>query len=427
MKPPRFSRIFAFIAGLLIASQASAQSTETIFQLISDNDLKKAQKALSAARQNTDDPANSGELLFASALIADKSGETKKAIGLYLELIDSHPTMMGPYNNLAIHYAKEGDYKSAVETLEKALSANQSVATAYGNLQSIYARMASLAYRKALNSDTPTPPLQLATIESSENIGVVSTQPTLVASAESFIEQTLNSGDGVNLAENTATEDNQTSDTSDTSNAGDTSEVASVARNPQNDENNIVVAANSVAQESQSDAASQPIIKSATTDVQQSQPVIEEAAVAVDVAPAIAEKQIEVAKAIPAATKLSEDAKELAERSAAEKQALIDHVKSWASAWSDRDVDRYLSHYSPGFTPRDNLSLEEWKKQRYGRLRWREFIIVKPSRYRIELDDDVATVNFNQYYKSERFEDTIRKTLKFKKENGQWRITHEFI
>ncbi|MBX2868499.1 MAG: hypothetical protein KTR18_07465 [Acidiferrobacterales bacterium] len=414
MKPPRFSRIFLLIAGLLITSQVSAQSVESIFELISNSDLKKAQKALNSAKKNTNNSDRNGELLFASALIADKSGETKKAIGLYLALIDSHPAMLGPYNNLAIHYANEGDYKSAVATLEKALSANQAVATAYGNLQSIYARMASLAYRKALNSNAPTPPMQLATIENSDSIGAFSRRPALVASAESFIEQTLNAGENAQAADNTPPQNNQS----------DTDVVATSS--PQNDKNNIVVAANSVVQKTQSDSVTEPLIES-TTEVQQSATAGKEDDTNDEPAVTVVEKPVEVAKVNTAPTKLSDEAKQLAEKNAAEKQALINHVKSWASAWSDRDVDRYLSHYSAGFTPRNNLSIEEWKKQRYGRLRWREFIIVKPSRYRIELNDNVATVNFNQYYKSERFEDTIRKTLKLKKENGQWRITHELI
>lgn len=95
-------------------------------------------------------------------------------------------------------------------------------------------------------------------------------------------------------------------------------------------------------------------------------------------------------------------------------------MQSWVAAWSNRNLDNYLNHYSGKFVPKDNLSLEEWKEQRNGRLLWREFIIV-------EVDGNNATARFTQYYKSDLFEGTGRKTLDLKQANGDWYITREQI
>ena len=65
-----------------------------------------------------------------------------------------------------------------------------------------------------------------------------------------------------------------------------------------------------------------------------------------------APEPIIVAAVTPAA-----EAKQAVEDATEPKQVLIDQIKSWASAWSDRDVDRYLAHYSEDFKPRDNMSL----------------------------------------------------------------------
>jgi len=383
MKPFRFIRSFAIAIAIILSVPALAQNTDAIFELIANGELEKAQQALDSV---TGSNAESGDILFANALIADKQKQSKKAISLYLELIDSHPEMMGPYNNLAIHYASTGDYESATKTLERALSSNKTIGTTFGNLQAIYARRASLAYRKALNSDAPLKPLNLATIETSPASDTPLAQSTLVASAQNFIEKSISEA-----ANDTSSQSN--TQASVTSSGVETTESANIE----------IVAEGTI---------------SATT----TQDVKEPAVKAIEV-----ETKVVEVEPVSAPVKISEEAKRIAESSAAEKQALIDHVKSWAKAWSDRDVDRYLSHYSDEFKPRDNMGLEEWKKQRYGRLRWREFIIVKPSRYSIDLRNDLATVNFSQYYKSERFEDTIRKTLELRKENGKWRILREFI
>ena len=104
--------------------------------------------------------------------------------------------------------------------------------------------------------------------------------------------------------------------------------------------------------------------------------------------------------------------------------ALITTIENWARAWSEQDVERYLSHYSESFKP-SNQSLDEWKNQQFRRIQWREFIIVKPSRIKVKVRGERATARFRQYYKSNLAEHINCKTLTFQLEGGRWRITSD--
>ncbi|MEJ2177499.1 MAG: hypothetical protein P8Y12_06015 [Gammaproteobacteria bacterium] len=382
---------------LTIAAIGNADQTDEIYALIEQDKLSDAmQQTKSMLAESPGDPS----LLFAQAIIAEKNGSPKDAIRIYQGLTLSHPELLEPFNNLAIHYARAGDYKAAISTLELAMQVHPSVATAYRNLTAIYEQLASAAYRKALNSDAPLVPLELASLEKIDTStpGDTKEQPRLVASVESYLNESLGS-------EQSAA-DEGTSKVSieiDPATAVEESAQLSTDSSPPNEP------------EQDRDVKAAPAEPAVTVETES---VIE---------PSEPEPEPEPEPIIVAAVTPTAEARQAAEDNATQKQALIDRVKSWASAWSDRDVDRYLSHYSESFKPRDNMTLEEWKKQRYGRLRWREFIIVKPSEYSISVEGDSAAVNFSQYYKSERFEDTIRKTLEFKKEKGRWLITRELI
>lgn len=399
--------LFSLLTICLVLTSIPAQAVGTaeIFSLIANGKLKDAQAQTSELlKTSPDDP----ELIFAQALIAERSGQEDQAAKIYQSLTLSHPGLLAPYNNLAIHHVRSGDYQAAVDTLERAMQSQPAVAVAYRNLTAIYAQLASAAYRKALNSSEPLAPLNLASMGEidpgrSNDRGV---QPTLVASVENFVNESLQNN------ESTAPE----------TTAKPAQKTVVEINTAQQAEREAAVTDSSPGAASEQDEASEE-----TAGLQTEQSSKSNQTASTQPAPTVREiepgpEPVVIASVTPAA-----EARQAVENNAAQKQALIDHIKSWANAWSDRDVDRYLSHYSENFLPRNNLSLAEWKKQRHGRLRWREFIIVKPSKYSISIEGNSATVNFNQYYKSERFEDTIRKTMKLDNENGRWLITRELI
>ena len=113
---------------------------------------------------------------------------------------------------------------------------------------------------------------------------------------------------------------------------------------------------------------------------------------------------------------------------AALETAVLQRVRSWADAWSEQQVDRYLSHYSPKFNA-SPLSFDEWSKQR--RLR-----VAAPASIRVTVHNpkvtllhggELASVDFIQEYKSPTFHERILKRLILSRFSGQWLILEEIV
>ena len=133
-----------------------------VHMLLEQGQIEAARSQLEDLFEETpDDPT----LLFTRAVIAEHQGEEEMAADIYTALTESHPAMIEAYNNLAIHHAENGNYKEAVVVLEAGLKSSPALATTFNNLTAIYARLASAAYRKALDSTSPLDPLALATID----------------------------------------------------------------------------------------------------------------------------------------------------------------------------------------------------------------------------------------------------------------------
>ena len=87
----------------------------------------------------------------ANGLVAQE--RTAEAIRIFEALTRSYPDWPEPHNNLAVLYAADGDYAMARNALVQAIDNHPSYATAHENLGDIYARMAGIAYGKALEID----------------------------------------------------------------------------------------------------------------------------------------------------------------------------------------------------------------------------------------------------------------------------------
>lgn len=100
-------------------------------------------------------------------------------------------------------------------------------------------------------------------------------------------------------------------------------------------------------------------------------------------------------------------------------------LKTWAAAWSDQNVDRYLSMYAADFQPSDGRSQSAWKALRRKRLG-------APSRIRVDIADvkvdrqgTQARVTFKQHYQSPTYQDHEHKALLMTQTADGWRILHE--
>ena len=109
------------------------------------------------------------QIRFLTALALQKNQQPEQAIRHYKSLIDQHPDLPEPRNNLAIIYLQQGQYEAAVNMLESSLKTHPVYATTWQNLNSIYQALASDAYRKALNDERETqstmPQVKLAALD----------------------------------------------------------------------------------------------------------------------------------------------------------------------------------------------------------------------------------------------------------------------
>jgi len=102
-------------------------------------------------------------------------------------------------------------------------------------------------------------------------------------------------------------------------------------------------------------------------------------------------------------------------------------VERWREAWSNGDVDRYLSSYSSEFTPADKQPLEAWKSNRRSRIYPQRNIRVDLSEFKVSMLEELnsGVVEFNQRYQSGDFIENSRKRLSLAKQDGEWKITSE--
>jgi len=112
----------------------------------------KHNEALSKVDQILANQPKDTSARFLKGLILADLTKTPAAIEIFKALTEDHPELPEPYNNLAVLYARSGQYDKATQTLEKALHTDRSYGTAYDNLGEIYAEMARKAYEKALQT-----------------------------------------------------------------------------------------------------------------------------------------------------------------------------------------------------------------------------------------------------------------------------------
>lgn len=108
-------------------------------------------------------------------------------------------------------------------------------------------------------------------------------------------------------------------------------------------------------------------------------------------------------------------------------QALRLRVDSWRQAWAARDVDAYLSHYSPQFKPQKEWDRQTWASNRRRIILSRPDIELGVSELRLErLDAQGWRAHFLQDYASGTYvEEQQPKILEWVLEDGQWLITAE--
>ncbi len=106
---------------------------------------------------------------------------------------------------------------------------------------------------------------------------------------------------------------------------------------------------------------------------------------------------------------------------------LLEQIKNWASAWSNKDFTAYISFYSKQH--RANFDTRRaWVEYRRKR-------VTRPGGIKVEIDGILvrylgkssAIVEFKQAFDSPGYSDRVVKRLEFTRSGSQWKITRERV
>lgn len=97
--------------------------------------------------------ARNPQARFLKGVVQTDQGETAAAIATFQALTEDYPELPEPYNNLAVIWARQGEYDKARKSLELALATRPDYAIAHENLGDIYTRLAGAEYDRASTLD----------------------------------------------------------------------------------------------------------------------------------------------------------------------------------------------------------------------------------------------------------------------------------
>lgn len=278
------------------------------------------------------------------------------------------------YNNLAAFYAAQGNYEQARDYLEQALATDENFATVYHNLGSVYAEMARGSYGRALQLDKTQAHISLPVFSS---LGVVNMEPVtadMAAAPGSELRKTTKPADKPGGATTTASS---------------------------TDSNNLP----SPAVERQ-----EPLTVAAVEENNRTEKV--------EPTPA----PLVVAAVEPLDAGESDNAVVVVgQQEPAEK-----FLQRWAQAWSEQDIDGYLTFYADQFIPPAGLSRSDWEEQRRSRLASPKELVVSLDNLQVTSQDDGRLqVVAIQSYRSDRFADRTRKIFDLQPTENSWKILRE--
>lgn len=100
-------------------------------------------------------------------------------------------------------------------------------------------------------------------------------------------------------------------------------------------------------------------------------------------------------------------------------------VRSWAAAWSSKDMNGYLGAYAKDFSTPKNQARKTWEEERRDRIVGKSRISVKVSDIVTKSNGNSATVKFRQDYAADALATSSRKTLELHKVGDRWLISKE--
>ena len=380
------------LALLLGVGAARADETADIARLARSGQGEEALKRIDAllAKQPAD-----AQIRFMKGVMLSET-RPAEAIAIFVKLTQDYPKLPEPYNNLAVLYAAAGQYDKAKAALDKALRTHPAYATAFDNLGDVHARLASQAYDKALQIPAGKPaPAQLALMRTLTMPGAQSASLAVGPVAPAPVPPQPPAP------------------------VAPVAPVAVAAGKPAPPAVTIIATA---PVETKPAAPATPPVKA------EAKPPAVPPRDAVPPRPepvrADAGKRAEPPVRMVKADRPDPKAR-AAQEAAAEREAVLSAVQSWARAWSARDVQAYLAHYAPDFDPAGGISRKAWVEERQQRIAGKGRIRVDIDKPQVTTEGNSAIVHFRQSYVSDRLSATSRKTLELERQRGKWLITQE--
>jgi len=107
--------------------------------------------------------------------------------------------------------------------------------------------------------------------------------------------------------------------------------------------------------------------------------------------------------------------------------AVLKALNAWAEAWGQRDEEGFFAAYADSYVPQGG-NRADWEKRRRLLMGLAKSIDVKIESPKVEIaSDGSAVVAFNQYYRSDTYQDAVVKQLRMVERNGRWLIVEERV
>ena len=327
---------------------------------------------------------NITQLRFLRGTLLAEQKRTPEAIRVFLKLTQDYPDLPEPYNNLAALYAAQGQPEEARDALERGLRTDPAYATAYRNLNEIYAQLATRAYDHTVQASSGGKPAPVLIKELCDNYGRMANQATgrkQIAGGEISLIHDISKG------------------------------RPSASGPPSKVDIDEMAVADTSAVSTLPPAFIDPGAKAASQEV---------SSVVVPAQSSTAAKTGKTKQEMPAPAPQ--------QPAASEEKAILAAVQAWAGAWSRKDVAAYLAFYAQGFRTPNGQSRAEWVKLRRERLGKPKSIRVTIESPKVTLSDGThAIVSFRQGYRSDNLQTSTHKTLLMVKSRGKWMIQEERV
>jgi len=99
-------------------------------------------------------------------------------------------------------------------------------------------------------------------------------------------------------------------------------------------------------------------------------------------------------------------------------------ISDWANSWQEKNIDRYMSYYSPTFRS-GGLDYAAWQDKKAQLFKKSGNLSLKVSDLWVVVQGTQASASFIQHYQNENYVDVGEKTVNLVQDDGKWKIISE--